>query len=74
MIRVDKLNELTLKIFCDRDIAMEIYEKFSFQVPGYKYTPKYKKGLWDGQIHLFNLRNRTLPLRFTGIPLQISQG
>lgn len=62
MIRVDKLNELTLKIFCDKDIAMEIYEKFSFQVPGYQYTPKYKKGLWDGQIRLFNLRNGNLPL------------
>jgi len=61
MIRVEKLNELTLKIFCDKDIAMEIYEKFSFQVAGYQYTPKYKKGLWDGQIHLFNLRYRTLP-------------
>ena len=61
MIRIEKLNELTLKIFCDKDIAMEIYEKFSFQVPGYQYTPKYKKGLWDGSIHLFNLRNRTLP-------------
>ena len=61
MIRIEKLNELTLKIFCEKDIAMEIYEKFSFQVPGYQYTPKYKKGIWDGQIHLFNLRNRTLP-------------
>jgi len=62
MIRIEKVDELTVKIFCEKNIAMEISEKFTFQVPGYQYTPKYKKGLWDGQIRLFNLRNGNLPL------------
>lgn len=62
MIKIEKLNELTLKVICDKSIAMEIYDKFSFQVPGYQYTPQYKHGRWDGFIHLFNLKSYTLPL------------
>lgn len=61
MIRIEKLNELTLKIFCNKDIAMEIYDRFSFRVAGYQYTPKYKNGQWDGYIRLFSLKNKTMP-------------
>ena len=61
MIRIEKVNELTIKILSEKDVAMEIYEKFSFQVPGYQFTPKYKRGMWDGFIRLFKLNTRTMP-------------
>ena len=61
MIEIKKIDELYVTVHCEKDIAMEIYEKFSFKVPGYQYTPKFKAGVWTGEIHLFNLRNRTLP-------------
>lgn len=30
--------------------------------PGYQYTPRYKHGVWDGQIHLFNLKTKQFPV------------
>ncbi len=60
MIAVYKLNESYLKIECDPDIAMELSETFSFLVPSAKFSPKYKMGVWDGYIRLFNLGKRTL--------------
>lgn len=37
---------------------MEIYDEFSFFVPGYKYMPMFKAGRWDGKIKLYDIRNR----------------
>ena len=61
-MRIIKYNELYVRIMSDKDIAHDIYDRFSFYVPGYQHMPKYKKGRWDGQIHLFNLRTRLFPL------------
>lgn len=62
MIDITKVNELFIKVNCDRDIAADIYDKFSFYVPGYKFMPRYKKGIWDGQIRLFNRKTYQLPI------------
>lgn len=42
MIKIEKTNELFLKVTCDKEVAMEIYEQFTFSVPGHKFTPQYK--------------------------------
>lgn len=47
MIQIMKNNELFIKIISEKDIAMEIYEMFSFFVSGYKHMPRYKDGIWD---------------------------
>jgi superfamily II DNA or RNA helicase len=41
-------------IDCDRGVAAELSEFFSFFVPGYKFMPAYKNKVWDGKIRLFN--------------------
>lgn len=51
-------NELKCLIECDPGIAYEISESFTFFVDGYKFNPKYKAGVWDGRIRLFNVRTR----------------
>ena len=43
-----------MHIKCDRGIAMEINEHFSFFVPGYKFMPAFKNKVWDGKIRMFN--------------------
>ena len=53
-IRVRKLNHAILKVECDRSIAAELREFFSFYVPGYKFMPAYRNRIWDGKIRLFN--------------------
>lgn len=62
MIKLVKINETYFQVNAERDILQEMHEHFSFEVPGAKFTPKYKAGLWSGQIHLLNLRNRSIYL------------
>lgn len=59
-VKIVKINESYLRLDCELDVAMELSEAFSFQVPGYKFNPKYKSGQWDGYIRLFNLGRRTI--------------
>lgn len=42
---------------CTPSIAQEMYDSFSFYVPGYKFMPAYKRRQWDGQIHMLNRMN-----------------
>ena len=60
VVRVTLKNNVFLHIDCDRDIMMEIKEKFTFSVPGAKYTPAFKFGGWDGTISLFNIPKQQL--------------
>ena len=59
-IRVVKFNNVHIRLLCDSGIAHELSEYFTFNVPGAKFTPKFKNKLWDGKIRLFNLMRQTL--------------
>ena len=59
-LHVTKLNEVYIKVDCERNIAQEVSDFFTFFVPGYQFMPAYKNKLWDGRIKLFNLQNHTL--------------
>ena len=61
-ILLKKQNENFIKIECPRDVAMSIFQHFQFYVDGYKFTPQYKYGNWDGKIKLFSLRDYTFPI------------
>lgn len=61
-VRVVKHDELYVRVFAEKSIVFELNEHFSFYVDGYKWMPKYKSGLWDGKIKLFNTRDRLLPV------------
>ena len=56
-ITVHKHNEVYVKIQCEKGLAKEISEYFTFYVPGYKFVPAYRNRVWDGKIRLFNLQN-----------------
>lgn len=60
MIKLIKVDECFMRIDADRGILQEIFERFSFFVPGYKFMPKYKNGFWDGKIKLFKIKTRLL--------------
>ena len=51
---------VNIKIRCDRSVAKELSQFFSFTVPNYQYTPSYKNKIWDGQIRLFNVHTHLL--------------
>lgn len=53
-------DETYIKVECDRGIAQELSDYFTFEVPGAKFMPSYKNKMWDGKIRLFNTANYTI--------------
>jgi superfamily II DNA or RNA helicase len=53
-IIIDKKNEVYLKIEAEDFIRRELSEHFTFEVPGYKFTPQFRNRFWDGKIRLFS--------------------
>ena len=62
MIVLKKINESVLQVICDNGIAMELAEQFTFEVPGARFMPLYKKGIWDGKIRMVDPYKCTAPL------------
>ncbi len=59
-IIVAKKDEAYIMISCERGVAREISEYFTFYVPGYQFTPAFKSRVWDGKIRLYDTRTSTL--------------
>lgn len=55
-----KQNEAFIRFDCDKSIAQELADYFTFFVPGYQFMPAYKNRLWDGKIRLVDLRTHTI--------------
>ena len=49
-------DEAFIRFECDRNVAQELSDYFTFYVPGYQFVPAYKNRLWDGKIRLADLR------------------
>ena len=61
-IHFNDFNESFLKISVnDFGIEQELSEFFSFFADGYKFSPKYRSGIWDGRVRLFDMRTKNLP-------------
>ena len=59
-IEIFPKDEVHIKIECDRGLAQELSDYFTFEVPGAKFMPSYKNRMWDGKIRLFNTASHTL--------------
>ena len=60
MIKIEKINEVYLRVYTDDGIAQELSQFFTFEVPGARFTPAYKAKMWDGKIRLYDLHRKTL--------------
>lgn len=61
-IYIERINESQLRVYSDDfGIEQELYEFFSFYVPGFKFMPLFKNKVWDGQAHLYNIYKKLLP-------------
>lgn len=47
----------------EREIST-IRRRFKTEAPGYKYDWRFKRGIWDGKVSLFNEEFQTLPVGF----------
>ena len=57
---ISKKDEVYAKITCEKSVAKELSEFFTFYVPGYQFVPAFRNRVWDGKIRLFNLQNNTI--------------
>jgi len=59
-VKITKQNEVYLRIDCDMGILYELESIFTFDVPGAKFSPKFKMKVWDGKIRLLSAYKRQL--------------
>jgi superfamily II DNA or RNA helicase len=55
-IIISKVDEAFVHIQCERSLAQELSDYFTFYVPGYQFVPSYKSRMWDGKIRMLDLR------------------
>ena len=53
-LSISKKNEVSLQVRAEPHVYYELADQFTFEVPGAKFSPAYKKKYWDGKIRLFN--------------------
>ena len=59
-IEIHPVDSVYIKVVCDRGIAKELSDFFTFTVPNYKYIPAYRNKMWDGQIRLYNIHTQRI--------------
>ena len=57
---ISKKNEVHLHVDAEVHIYYELADQFTFEVPGAKFSPAYKKKFWDGKIRLFNINTKEI--------------
>ena len=57
---ISKKNEVYLHVDAEAHIYYELADQFTFEVPGAKFSPAYKKKFWDGKIRLFNTQKKEI--------------
>jgi superfamily II DNA or RNA helicase len=59
-IKIQKKNEVYLKVDCEPGIAQELNDHFCFDAPGARFHPLVRNKLWDGKIRLFSMLTKEL--------------
>ena len=60
MVRVSKIDDVFMKVHCDDGLARDLYDFFSYTVPGAKFMPSYKNKFWDGKVRLFSMKTHKI--------------
>lgn len=53
-VTIEYVNELKCKVLASKEILYSLRNEYSFFVDGYKFSPKYKSGMWDGKIYMLD--------------------
>lgn len=65
---IEKINDVTIKVHCEQDVAQELSDYFTFTVPGAKFLPQVRKRHWDGKIRLFSAATHLI---YAGLKLRV---
>ena len=60
MIKIEKLDDVYVRVFGDASIEQELADFFTYEYPGARFTPQYKARLWDGKVRLYDQVRKTL--------------
>lgn len=61
-IYIEKLNESYVRLSTDStSVLYDLSDQFTFEAANFRHHPKFKAGMWDGKIRMFDFRNQTLP-------------
>ena len=61
-VRVEKLNNIYAKVTADAGILQELSDFFTFESPGYQFSPAFRNRHWDGKIRLLSLKTNQIYL------------
>jgi len=53
-VYIEKIDDVNIRIHANLGIREQLEQVFRFRPENYQFTPKYKAGLWDGYIRMFN--------------------
>ena len=53
-LTIRQKDAVNLFIECEKSVAKELNQYFTFYVPNYQYTPAYKKKIWDAKKNKYN--------------------
>ena len=53
-IHLQYLNEVHVRVICERGLLMELCDHFTYKAENYQFNPKFKNKMWDGNICLIN--------------------
>ena len=60
MIKIEKLDEVYVRVFSDSSIEQELADFFTYEYPGARFTPQYRARLWDGKVRLYDQVRKSL--------------
>jgi len=62
ILKIEKLDEVYVRIFSDPSVEKELAEFFTYEYPGARFTPQFRARLWDGKVRLYDQIRKTLYL------------
>ena len=60
IIKIEKLDEVFVRVFSDGSVEQEISDFFTYEYPGARFTPQFRARLWDGKVRLYDQLRKTL--------------
>jgi superfamily II DNA or RNA helicase len=59
-IILKKVDEVFMQVQCDKGLARDLYDFFSYTVPNAKFMPSVKNRYWDGKVRLFSIKTNKI--------------
>lgn len=60
-ILLEKIDETHIRVIGNESsIERELFDFFTYEYPGARFTPQFRARIWDGKVHLYDIYRKTL--------------